>query len=84
MEAPKNSPPKICTFYKEGKCRFGSECHNLRQGPVLTKSSTTVAKNLKKTLSNEDNENVVDEEELTELQYQPESSEILVLKRFQA
>ena len=32
----------------------------------------------------EDNENVVDEEELTELQYQPESSEILVLKRFQA
>ena len=76
MEAPKNSPPNICTFYKDGKCRFGSECHNLRQGPVLTKSSTTVAKNLKKTLSNEDNENVVDEEELTELQQnQPELSD---------
>ena len=54
MEAPKNSPPKICTFYKEGKCRFGSECHNLHQGAVLTKSSTIVAKNLKKTLSNDD------------------------------
>ena len=53
MEVPKNSPPKICTFYKEGKCRFGSECYNLHQGAVEKSSTTSVAKNLKKTLSNE-------------------------------
>ena len=54
MEAPKNSElPKMCTFYKEGKCRFGSECYNLHQESVLTKSTTPVAKNCKKTLSNE-------------------------------
>ena len=52
MEAPKYSPPKICTFYKESKCRFASECYNLHQGAVV-KSETTVAKNLKKTSSND-------------------------------
>ena len=25
---------QICQFYKEGKCRFGSECHNLHEGPI--------------------------------------------------
>ena len=42
MEAPKNSePPKMCTFYKEGKCRFGSECHNLHEGPVNSPKTST-------------------------------------------
>ena len=31
-----NSPPKICQFYLEDKCRFGSECHNLHEGPIST------------------------------------------------
>ena len=49
MEGQKSSPPKICEFYKEGKCRFGSECHNLHEGPV--NSPKTSAKKPKKSTS---------------------------------
>ena len=44
MAGQSDSPSKICEFYKENKCRFGAECHNLHEGPVnsakiLTKKS---------------------------------------------
>ena len=52
MEGQSDSPSKICEFYKENKCRFGAECHNLHEGPVISakistkksKKSTSAAK----------------------------------------
>ena len=49
MEGPKSdSNSIICQFYIEGKCRFGSECHNLHEGPVKSapqnKNSTKKSK----------------------------------------
>ena len=57
MEGQKtdNSPPKKCEFFKEGKCRFGSECHNLHEGPVNSPNSPKIsAKKPKKSTSSAD------------------------------
>ena len=52
MEGTKSdSNPVICQFYIEGKCRFGSECHNLHEGLVKSaphKNSTKKSKINKK------------------------------------
>ena len=47
MEGEKKS--EICQFYKMGKCRFGTECFNLHQGPqtITEKKKCVVAKNQK-------------------------------------
>ena len=31
---------EICGFYKQGKCRFGSDCRNLHSGPISSMKSS--------------------------------------------
>ena len=50
MEGQSDSPSKICEFYKESKCRFGAECHNLHEGPVNS-AKISMKKSKKSTLA---------------------------------
>lgn len=44
MEGVQEARKQVCKFYNEGKCRFGSDCHNLHEGHVANVAKKGEAK----------------------------------------